>query len=142
MVSVAGQAQADMAFFEQISQPGGSDVYLLSVPDEVAAPTKSLPPKYATQVTLTQKLVHVGMLRELRHSISTNGDHDCSRTPASRKSARLLETPVQSVTWTDEAAALHPRRPLSPSASQVSTIPQPHAALAFASPTHHRHALS
>lgn len=45
----------------------------------------------------------------------TNGDHIFSLALTSGKPARLLDTPVKSATWTDEASALHPRRPLSPS---------------------------
>ena len=70
--NLAGQAQVDMAIFEKISQPGGSD-FDLSTSDEVEALTKSLPPKYASQVTLQQKLVHSHMLRELRHNKTEGG---------------------------------------------------------------------
>ena len=69
---LAGQAQVDMAIFEKISQPGGSD-FDLSATDEVEALRKSLPPKYASQVTLQQKLVHSHMLRELRHNKTEEG---------------------------------------------------------------------
>jgi hypothetical protein len=43
---LVGQAQADMAWLDQISRPGRSAVSL-SASDEVAALTQSLPPKYS-----------------------------------------------------------------------------------------------